>query len=105
MLSTILLTTLLITLYHLDIHIAIVIKMVLPLELAELVPACSRRLFILIIIFLVVLSYLLKVFSSDKAFSKEGCNNIIKVLKRISYGNTKRDNTEMLSLNLFLYAR
>ena len=41
------------------------------MPLAEIVPACSRRLFILIIIFLVVLSYLLKVFDSDKAFSKE----------------------------------
>ena len=54
------------------------------LPLAEIVPACSRRLFILIIIFLVVLSYLLKVFSSDKAFSKEAREQVKYVVMDMS---------------------
>ncbi len=54
------------------------------MPLAEIVPACSRRLFILIIIFLVVLSYLLKVFSSDKAFSKEARDQVKYVVMDMS---------------------
>ena len=54
------------------------------MPLAEIVPACSRRLFILINIFLVVLSYMLKVFSSDKAFSKEVREQVKYVVMDIS---------------------
>ena len=54
------------------------------MPLAEIVPACSLRLFILIIIFLVVLSYLLKVFSSDKAFSKEAKEQVKYVVMDMS---------------------
>ena len=54
------------------------------MPLAEIVPACSLRLFILIIIFLVVLSYLLKVFSSDKAFSKEAKEQVKYVVTDMS---------------------
>ena len=54
------------------------------MPLAEIVPTYSRRLFILIIIFLVVLNYLLKVFSSDKTFSKEARDQVEYVVMDMS---------------------